>query len=428
MILDGAQQADGGVTLDELFRRAGVRRPDALALIDPPHAATVTGGAPRRLNYAKADRAISAFAGRLRRLGLQTDTVVALQLPNSVAGAVALLGILRAGMIAAPLPLLWRRQETVAALSRANAKAIVTYAAQAETVTQAAAELFPVRHVCGFGGNLPDGVAPLDDVFAAQGAEFFQAQARPGPAAAHVAAITFEVTGGGIVPRAHSHSGLVEGGRAAVAQAGLTADATILSTIPLGSFAGIALTLVPWLIAGGTLALHHGFDPAAFAAQMSAQQPSAVVLPGPALAPLSDAGLLDAPLQTIFALWRAPERLAAATPWQHSAVLVDVACCGETALHAARRDHDGLPAPAPPDATAGLTAVGGYRLRQREVEAAVAAIDPAAVIAALPDALLGLRLAGSAADADAVAAELEARGVNPLIAGAFRPRQKAQAA
>ena len=428
MILDGGQSADGGVTLDELFRRAGVRRPDALALIDPPHATTVTGGEPRRLNYAQADRAISAFAGRLRRLGLQTDAVVALQLPNNVAGAIALLGILRAGMIAAPLPLLWRRQEMVAALSRANAKAIVTYAAQAETVMQAAAELFPVRHVCGFGGDLPDGVAPLDDVFAAHGAEFFQAQARPGPAAAHVAAITFEVTGGGIVPRAHCHAGLVEGGRAAVAQAGLGPDATILSTIPPSSFAGIALTLVPWLIAGGTLALQHGFDPAAFAEQARAQQPSAVVLPGPALAPLAEAGLLDAPVQTIFALWRATERLSGAPPWRHTAVLVDVACAGETVLHAARRGSDGSPAPSPPDATAGLTTVGGYRLHQREVEAVVAAVDPAAVIAALPDALLGLRLAGSAADPGAVAAELAARGVNPLIAGAFRPRQKAQAA
>ena len=76
---------------------------------------------------------------------------------------------------------------------------------------------------------------------------------------------------------------------------------------------------------------------------------------------------------------------------------------------------------APP---AGITAVGGYRFRQREVDAAVAAADPAAVIVALPDALLGQRLAGSARDSAAIAAELQARGVNPLIAGAFRPRGK----
>ncbi len=56
-------------------------------------------------------------------------------------------------MIAAPLPLLWRQQEIVAALKRVGAKAIVTAArigahAHAETAMQAAVELFPVRYVC----------------------------------------------------------------------------------------------------------------------------------------------------------------------------------------------------------------------------------------------------------------------------------------
>jgi hypothetical protein len=55
----------------------------------------------------------------------------------------------------------------------------------------------------------------------------------------------------------------------------------------------------------------------------------------------------------------------------------------------------------------------------------VAAVDPAAVIVALPDALLGQRLAGRAGDSDAVATELQARGVNPLITRAFRIRGNA---
>ena len=45
---------------------------------------------------------------KLRGLGLQTDAVVAMQLPNTVESIVTFLGVLRAGMIAAPLPLLWR--------------------------------------------------------------------------------------------------------------------------------------------------------------------------------------------------------------------------------------------------------------------------------------------------------------------------------
>jgi non-ribosomal peptide synthetase component F len=434
MILSDTQQAEGtGATLDDLFRRAGVRRPDALALIDPPNGETITGGAPRRLTYAEADRAISALAAKLRRLSLQTDMVVAMQLANTVDSVIALLGVLRAGMIAAPLPLLWREQEMVAALSRIGAKAIVTsshvgLAAQSEIAMQVAAELFPIRHICGFGRDLPDGVVPLDDVFNPAPTEFYQPSVRPGPAAAHVAAITFDVTGDGFVPVARSQSELIAGGLAVFREAGIAENATILSTIPAASFAGIALTLMPWLLAGGTLALHHGFDPAVFAEQSRAHEPCSVVLPGPALAPLADAGLLGGYIKNILALWRAPEQLAAAVPWQRDAALVDIASFDETGLLPARRGPDGLPAPIPHGAfvaPAGITTVGGYRFCQREVDAVVAGADPAAVIVALPDAHLGQRFAGSAQDGAALAAKLQARGVNSLIAAAFLPRGNA---
>ena len=114
-------------TLDELFRRAGVRDPQAIALIDPPNRESFTDGAPRTLSYAEADLLISAFAARLHALGLRTDAVVAIQLPNTIEGVIALMGVLRAGMIAALLPLLWRQQDIVDALRSTGAKAIVTY-------------------------------------------------------------------------------------------------------------------------------------------------------------------------------------------------------------------------------------------------------------------------------------------------------------
>src|SRR5262245_66547344 len=110
MILGESTRPTGSAaTLDDLFRRAGVRHPDALALADPPNRDSFADGAPRALSFAQADRAISAFAATLRGLGLQTDNVVALHLPNTVESIVAFLGVLRAGMIAAPMPLLWRQ-------------------------------------------------------------------------------------------------------------------------------------------------------------------------------------------------------------------------------------------------------------------------------------------------------------------------------
>jgi AMP-binding enzyme len=350
MILDGDTTASGA-TLDELFRRAGVRAPQALALSDPPNRADFNGGAPRSLSYAEADRAISALAARLGRLGLKADAVIALQLPNTIEAVIALLGVLRAGMIAAPLPLLWRQQEIVGALRGIGAKAIMACARAgseqpAKGAMLAAAELFPIRHVCAFGDDLPDGVVPLDDIFAPAASDLVHAAARPGPAAAHVAVVTFEVTTSGIVPVARNAAQLIAGGLSVFLEAGLAQQANILATIPPASFAGIALGVVPWLLSGGTLALHHGWDPQALEAQCEALSDATLILPGPALTPLSEAGRLLA-LERIIALWRAPERLAACPPWYRAARLIDVAAFGETGLVTATRCGDGKPAPIP---------------------------------------------------------------------------------
>jgi acyl-CoA synthetase (AMP-forming)/AMP-acid ligase II len=150
------------------LRRAAQRRPGDIALIDPPNRESFTDGKPRRLSYAEADRMVSAIAGRLRRMGLHTDAIVGIQIANTVECLLTLLGVLRAGLIAMPLPLLWRRAECVAALGRVGANALIV-SGRVGTVDhydlamQIAAEIFPVRHICGYGRDAPDGVVPFDD-------------------------------------------------------------------------------------------------------------------------------------------------------------------------------------------------------------------------------------------------------------------------
>jgi len=346
MILDSTDHGGTPATLDDLFRRAGVRRPQATALIDPPNREQIIGGPSRRLTYAQADRAISAIAARLRALELPTDAVVALQLPNTVESIMALLGILRAGMIAAPLPLLWRRHDVSPALRAVGARALVTCgrvgaAPHAEIATQVAAEVFSIRHICAFGSDLPDGVAALDDILAAE-ADTGGAVARLADPASHIAALTFDVTTTGIVPMARNHRQLIAGGLGPYFEAGLTQDANILSTIPTSSFAGMALTLLPWLLSGGTLELHHSFDSVGFAAQAKTPR-DAVALPAAALPRLAEAGALDN-AKAALALWRAPERMQRAEPCRSRCAIVDVASFGEIGLIAARRTGE-LPAP-----------------------------------------------------------------------------------
>ena len=52
----------GRATLDGMLRQAARRRPDEVALLDPPNRESFTDGRPRDLTYAQADRMVSAIA------------------------------------------------------------------------------------------------------------------------------------------------------------------------------------------------------------------------------------------------------------------------------------------------------------------------------------------------------------------------------
>jgi non-ribosomal peptide synthetase component E (peptide arylation enzyme) len=339
-------QAAQRTTLDDLFRRAAVRNPDAVALIDPDDRAWFADGEPRRLTYAQADRVVWTLAARLRALGLQTDAVVGIQLPNTVETVLALLATLRAGLIAAPLPMLWRESEIVAALSSVGAKAIVTTSRIGATdhgalARRVAAGLFSIRHLCAFGETPCDGALPLDDVFAAE-PEMVPAAQRDGNPATHAAVVTFEPTPRGLLPVVRNHFQLIAGGMAVIREFALSEDLTLLSATAPSSFAGLSVTLLPWLLSGGRLVLHQPFDADLFRAQQRAHGCNAIVIPGSLAAAFSDFD--DSPMT--IALWRSPERINHA-PWTVGSRLLDVTAFGEFGLHAALRQPNVGAAPLP---------------------------------------------------------------------------------
>jgi hypothetical protein len=79
---------------------------------------------------------------------------------------------------------------------------------------------------------------------------------------------------------------------------------------------------------------------------------------------------------------------------------------------------------------AGLASIGGSRFALSELQRCMAGINETATIAALPDSVLGHRLAASAPEPGIVRAALTALGINPLVIGAFRTpdRMRANAA
>ncbi|MCC6202832.1 MAG: acyl--CoA ligase [Gammaproteobacteria bacterium] len=498
----------GRATLDDLFRRAAARHPDALALVDPPDRERFTDSPARSLTYAQADRVISAIAGRLHRIGLRPDAVVGLQLANSVEFVLTFLAVMRAGMIAMPLPLLWRRADLTAALGRAGAHALIVSGRVGShkpvvDALQCAAATFHIRFVCGFGPDLPDGVVALDELFTAEMfeplPELPERPYPPGPAA-HLAVVTWDMCADGAVAVARSHAELAAGGLAVLLESRLRQDAVILTSMMMSSFPGLAGALMPWLLVGGTLHMHHPFAPGAFVAQQRSAALDAVVVPGPLVATLAQSGTLMAGtgLSSVIAIWSAPERMARAPAWRDTTTdLVDVQVFGEVGLIAARRGSGGRPGPvsfgpialprgsrggvivgevratangtialrgpmvpnnpfppgierttlphfkvppggfvdtgfacwsdqgntpllvtAPPR---GTVSVGGCRFRMRDLQDMVADVDRSARIAALPDAIIGYRLAGTAAHPD-IPQVLSERGLNPLLANAFLSR------
>jgi acyl-CoA synthetase (AMP-forming)/AMP-acid ligase II len=352
-----AARAGGRATLDELLRRAAQRRPGDIALIDPPNRESFTDGTPRRLSYAEADRMVSAIAGRLRRMGLHTDAIVGIQIANTVECLLTLLGVLRAGLIAMPLPLLWRRAECVAALGRVGANALIVSGRVGtvdhyELAMQIAAEIFPVRHVCGYGRDAPDGVVPFDDLYTSDSLDPIPALEpdRADDAGAHLAVITWDVSADGLVPVGRSHAELIAGGLAVLLESALAQDAVLLSTLTLSSFAALATTTLPWLLLGGTLALHQPFDPDTFLAQRRTLNCGTAIVPGPLAAQLAESGHLagGAGLTSVIGVWRAPEGAARALPWREPRTrLIDVHVFGETGVITACRGADGRPGAIP---------------------------------------------------------------------------------
>ncbi len=336
-------------TLDGLFRRILARKPDALALLDPSNKQRVTGDPPKRLTFAEADRAISALSAHFIEAGLPANSVVAVQLPNTVEFMLTVLAAHRVGLIVALLPLLWRQAELTVALNRTGARAIITSGkidgvVHADLVMNAAAEAFSIRHVCGFGHELPEGMASLDLALPGESATT-RAVTQDGRRAA---IISFDVTADGFRAVPRTHLNLIAGGLALSLESDVPQGSIVMSAFAPSSFAGLTSSLVVWLLSGGTLALHHPFDGDALEQQINEHSCDTLIAPAQLALRLAEIDMLSRlpSLRNVIGLWRAPEQVASGPLWTaEQAVLTDVYLFGEAGLFSARRRADGAPAP-----------------------------------------------------------------------------------
>ena len=381
-------------TLDGLFQRVLSRQPEATALLDPLNKQRITGQAPKRMTFAQADLAVSSLAAHFTEAGLPANSVIGVQLPNTVEFVLTLLAAHRAGLIVALLPQLWRQADLTMALNRTGARAIVTASSidgvnHADLAMNAAAEAFSIRHVCGFGDDLPEGMASLDLAIAG-GSATTRPVVRDGRRAA---VISFDMTADGFRAIPRTHLNLIAGGLAVFLESRVPQGATLMSAFAPSSFAGLTSSLLVWLLSGGTLSLHHPFDGAVLERQLNDDRCDTLVAPAPMALRLAE---IDMParlptLRHVIGLWRAPEQVASSAEWNsEDASFTDVYLFGEIGLFGARRTVEGMPVPivpgphgAPRDipgtSAAGetiLTAKGTLALRGPMVPAAAYAAPP----------------------------------------------------
>ena len=356
-------QTNASPTLDGLFRRNLARQPDAPALLDPANKQRITGQPPRRLTFAEAEQAISALAAHFIEAGLPANSVIAVQLPNTVEFMLTVLAAHRAGLIVALLPLLWRQSELTVALNRTGARAIVTMSkidgvSHADLAMNAAVEAFSIRHVCGFGSDLPEGMASLDLALENPSATT-RAVTQDGRRAA---IISFDVTADGFRAVPRTHLNMIAGGLALFLESDVPQGARLMSAFAPSSFAGLSSSLLIWLLSGGTLALHHPFDGEVLEQQINDDRCDTLIAPAPLTMRLDE---IDMParlptLRNVIALWRAPEQIASSPLWTtpHT-TLTDVYLFGEAGLFGACRTADGTPIPILPGPHGAPRAVPG---------------------------------------------------------------------
>ncbi len=330
-----SDELGAGVSLDTLFSSNARARPDAIAIADPADRDQFTDGNPRRLTYAQLNGEVDRLAKHLRMFEMPAESVVAVQLPNIVENVIALFAIMRAGLVAAPVPMLWRKAELAEALQRIEPKAFITLARlgadkPAEVACQAALDLFSLSFPCSFGLHLPDGMIPLEEAGVEdEPVEFPQQLANA------MAIATFDASRDGFFPVGRSHAQWLAAGLATLLEGKIQAGDTIVSTLPPSSLAGLSSALIPWLLAGGCLELVHGFSAAALEA---AGKDGKAHLVAPASSLGEVAGAFKRPFKSCVAVHRSPQTLSLDFSGVAAEFFVDLTIFGEVGAIALYRE------------------------------------------------------------------------------------------
>ncbi|KUO17268.1 class I adenylate-forming enzyme family protein [Streptomyces dysideae] len=256
-----------GRDLYTLFRAQVAEHPERPAIID----------GEGTLDYATLDQRARRIAAALVAAGAGAGDVVGVHLPGGRRALAADLAVAAIGAVALPYPVGRGRQDSLALLGRARARAVITTAEWngvplARTLADLRADLPHLRTVAVFGAA-PDGCVPLDPWLVGRpDGEFRETVAVDAEAPARI----LVTSGSEDRPKmvAYSHNAMAGGRGNYVRALRRGADPMrCLVLMPLASSYG-SLGLLVLVRLGGTLVLLDGFDPAAALRAVTEHRPS----------------------------------------------------------------------------------------------------------------------------------------------------------
>ncbi|MGN6609666.1 MAG: class I adenylate-forming enzyme family protein [Jatrophihabitans sp.] len=298
-------------TVQQLFADRVAEYGDELAAVDPLNKADLVDLPFQRASWHDIDRQVDRLAAVLRSHDIGEADVLVVQLPNIVELIVAYLAAWRVRAIVSPLPVQYRRHETVELGAICEPKAFLTSDRignrhMAAEVVDLLPDVPSLQTVLYLGPSDVPGAHRVDEALERVGADDLAAVRAY--ADAHPVdpndCITICWTSGTEsrpkgVPRAH-YEWLVMSWDT-VYSPSLTHEARILNPFPMVNMAGINGMFLPWLRVGCVLVQHHPFDLGVFLRQIEQERITYTVAPPALLATLlqREELLADADISTL---------------------------------------------------------------------------------------------------------------------------------
>ncbi|MFH1134908.1 MAG: class I adenylate-forming enzyme family protein [Pseudomonadota bacterium] len=252
-------------TLLDDFREHVRAHPARTAVVDPVNKMALLGREAERITHAELNSAVEGTAAALAAAGVRKDDIILVQLPNCWELAMLYLAAARVGGVISPTPMQWRAKELKYVAGLTEAKAFIgvedfhgfkhlEMAREVQKETPTLRLLFSYEDVRRMAQTAPN--PELDkislcgnDIFTICWTSGTEAQPKGCPL---------------------SHNNWRCQASLAVSGGALPGD-VMLTAGPLVNMGAVGTVLIPWMVYGGTVVLHHPFEPALLLKQLAAE-------------------------------------------------------------------------------------------------------------------------------------------------------------